>query len=210
MFAPRQIRSCAQLLRLMGMTAFLCAVVWLHPGRVQAASAKIVDLNVTQQTTDFHVQAKCEGAFTKHVNNAMLSGIPIELNIRILVTHRRSGLDRTIHEEKFTHIVENNNITNQYTMQLRRGKKDVTFIETRFSKVRDEMSRIDTILTIPPEKFPTKGQYDFAVKVTLNPQKIPLAVEFLTFFLKNPIDTPWKSLLFEPVFQQIDRIDGGP
>jgi hypothetical protein len=191
------------------LSAVAVLVVLLSGPEAQAARARIADLNITQVGEEFTISARCTDAFTKYVNNAMLSGIPIVIQVRLNIEERKKGWsNRSVLSDEFNHTVIYNNITNQYTVEVIRGKKEQTFLETDFREVRQLASTFHRTVSIPPETFDPEAEYRVQLRAVLDSQKVPPALEYILFFLRNPIDTPWASRLFQPVFRRLDQGGG--
>jgi hypothetical protein len=175
-----------------------------------AARAQIGDMNVTLKGDQLRIRSSYHGAFTKHVNNAMLAGIPIVVTIQTkidCVQEKRKKIQLT---ESFEHSINYDTITSQYTLEVRRGAKAKTYIETMFSQVREIASTIDCTVPVPQELL-ERGmapEFEVRIKATLDSQKDSFALQFILFLLRNPIDTPWRLLIFKPAIEQLGDLDG--
>lgn len=183
--------------------------VWLLAvaAPAEASRAKIEDQNVTVQNGTMRLQATVENAFTQDINNLMLSGIPIVIDFQLRVTRRKPSPSERLVDGTFSHSVTYNNLTSQYTVEVRRGIETETFLETDFSRVRSLMTTVDYRVDDKNIAFVPGGRYKVDLKAKMDEQKIPFDVEFLLYLFRNPIDTPWQSTIFEPVFRGIDQID---
>ncbi|MDH4227697.1 MAG: DUF4390 domain-containing protein [Deltaproteobacteria bacterium] len=176
-------------------TALICALIFVPVENSFAASAKIVNAAL-DATSGLSFTMNVEGAMTKDMEKAIMSGMPTKFTFLVEV-YKIKPLwpDAKVGSWKFHHIVKYDVLKEEFEVRL--GESN-TVIKT---KDRGEMVALMTgckNVSISPMPILEPGKrYKFRIKAMLDEITLPFYLDYLFFFIKLwEFETPWYAIEF--------------
>lgn len=162
--------------------------------RLNAAEPRITDLSVSDNSNSLVISFKVNDAFTEDIEKAIMSGIPTSFLFTIEVYRARTmWRDERIGYLRFHHTVEYDNLKDQFNIRLEEaGGKDV--IVKDMGSVREIMSDVKEVVSMPLLSFSKGGRYYVRVRATLRSIKLPFPFKYVLFFVSFwDFETSWQT-----------------
>jgi len=167
------------------------------PPPVWAKGARLTNITVTNTSEDLLVYLNVEGAFTEHMKEAVLSGVPTTFSFFIrLYQARNLWLDKQIANLEITHTIKYDNLKKEF--EIRRSWESGKTQKTKsFAEARKLMAEIDRLKIVPLNQLETGRQYQLRAKAQLDKLTLPLYLHYVLFFVSLwDFETDWYTIDF--------------
>lgn len=163
-----------------------------------AQDVRITDIVVTNTKTDLVLKhVKIEGAFTKTMEDAILSGVPTSFSFIINLTRSRQFLtDKTILDVVITHTVKYDNLKKQFLI-TRSWKPNSPLMVDTLEHAEEIMTSIRDFKVIPLSSLIKGHRYELRTKAELSRVTLPFYLHYILVFVSLwDFETEWYSISF--------------
>lgn len=178
------------------ITITLVFLMFLSPP-LWAKEARLTNIIVTNTRDDLLVYLNVEGAFTEHMKEAVLSGVPTTFSFFIrLYQARNLWLNKRIANLEITHTIKYDNLKREFEIQ-RSWESGKTQKTKSFAEARKLMAEIDRLKIVPLNQLDKGRQYQLRAKAQLDKLTLPLYLHYVLFFVSLwDFKTDWYTIDF--------------
>lgn len=163
----------------------------------EAANAKVSVLSLTDNSKSLVLSFKIQDAFTKNIEEAILSGIPTTFTFFIEVYRaKRLWRDERVISYKFRHTVRYDNLKEEFEIFLEEDPYKKIVVKD-MATVKDVMTKVEDLVTESLLSFVGGERYLVKVKAELKTIKLPFPFKYVLFFVSFwDFETNWHSQSF--------------
>ncbi|MBI5236161.1 MAG: DUF4390 domain-containing protein [Deltaproteobacteria bacterium] len=176
----------------------LAALVLFAPDVCSAdGEAYIAGLSVSG-SDDLSVSFVVRDAFTKDMEDALKSGLPIAFAFTVELDRVRSvWFNEALGAWEFRHVVRYDTLKDEYVVSRDEANGNSGVRTKDLGEMKEIMSAL-TLARIAPQKTLEAGEsYDLRAKATLKASTLPFFLDHVLFFVKAwNIETDWFSYRF--------------
>lgn len=161
-------------------------------GEVLAASAKIVDLRVTKGSDDLLVFATLKGAFTKEIEESIVSGNHTTFTYYLRLMRRRPVFDQEVATLTLSQGVSYDLLKDEFDLAREMGGGRFDQVTKSYAEVKRWMGELKGIRLGSLSTLEKGEIYYVLVKTEIRSIKIFFPLNYLLFFLSFfNFDTSW-------------------
>jgi hypothetical protein len=172
--------------------SFAFCLLFILPFRAYGAEAKITDLLVTSTAENVLVYFRVADCFTKDMEDAIFTGLPITFTFLLEVyQERKYWLDKRESRLEIKHIIKYDNIKKIFYVSFteKRGKRAAF---TNLNDAKRSMSDLNDVPVVPRNLLKGDKQYYIRAKAKLGRVHLPLQMERILFFVSLwDFETDW-------------------
>jgi Domain of unknown function (DUF4390) len=179
--------------------ALVCVllVMLLAPASLPAAQdARLTDVIVTNTQDDLLLYMKVEGAFTKEMEEAVLSGVPTTFSfVADLYQVRHFWFDHRVAWCKVTHTIKYDKLKKVFIV-YRSWDPDPQVTQS-FEEAKKLMSEVDSLKIVALSRLQKGVHYQMRAKAELNKRTLPFNLHYVLFFMSLwDFETDWYTIDF--------------
>ncbi len=178
----------------------LAAFVLFAPEVCRAAGeARVMGFSVSGMDS-LKVSFSVRDAFTKEMEDALKSGLPIAFTFNVELDRVRSmWIDEELGAWEFRHVVRYDTLKDEYVVSRdeANGNGDSGVRTKDFNEMKEIMSALTLARIAPQKAFEAGESYELRAKATLKTVTLPFFLDHVLFFVKAwNIETDWFSYHF--------------
>jgi hypothetical protein len=159
------------------------AIIFCLNNLAFAQKATLSNIVVTNTRDDLLVYLNVDGAFTKKMQNAILSGVPTTFSFYISFYQVRNfWFDREIKDIKVTNTIKYNNLKEEFIV-TRSWEKSGPQVTQSFDEAKKLMTEIDSLKIVPLKQLEKGKHYQLRAKAELNKVTLPFYLHYVLFFV---------------------------
>lgn len=163
----------------------------------QSQDAKLNNITVSNTRDDLLLYLNLEGAFTKDIQAAILSGVPTSFAfIANLRQSRNLWFDQKIADINVIHTIKYDNLKKEFTV-IRSWKDNEIEMTKSFEEAQKLMNEINSLSIIPLGRLEKGRQYQLRTKAEVSKKTLPLNLHYVLFFVSLwDFETDWYTIDF--------------
>ncbi len=178
---------------------FLCVVlvVTFAPAPLPAAQdARLTDVIITNTQKDLLLYMTVEGAFTKEMQEAVLSGVPTTFSFLVdLYQVRHFWFDHSIASRQVTHTIKYDKLKKVFIVQ--RSWDPDPQVTQSFEEAKKLMCEVDSLKIVALNRLEKGVHYQMRAKAELNKRTLPFNLHYVLFFMSLwDFETDWYTIDF--------------
>lgn len=161
-----------------------------------AEVARINDVTVSRDPVKVSFSVK--GAFTKEIEEAVMSGMPTTFNFIVELIRVNSILpDDLLVRRDFHHTVKYDSLKDDYEMTLEETGEKVRIKD--FGEMKRLMSSVTLLPLAGASRIAAGSKYEIRIMAELDPVELPMMLNYMLFFVKFwDFETEWYVYTLTP------------
>ena len=164
---------------------------------VFAQEAELDNIIVTNTRDDLLLYFNVKGAFTKEMEEAILSGVPASFTYFITLHRVRDmWLDEKLSDIEIVYTIKYNKMKNEFAFYQSHGNEKPEIFKS-LNEAKKHMSEIESLQVIQIDRLKKGSHYQISSKAELSKLPLPLYMHYLLFFVSIwDFETDWYTIDF--------------